>query len=423
MTTTAHQPASAPVDDTPPVLPLGASRLLAGVRPDRPISHAEHRRLAGPLVHRTHAWLVDASHRAGLLGRGGAAFPVATKLAAIATADRPEVVVNGTESEPASWKDRLLMRRAPHRVLDGALVVAAAHQARSVTIAVHDRGSASALLAAARERGDAAAISVVLTGGGFVSGEAAALISGLEGRPAVPPGRRVLPTVQGLGRRPTFVSNVETFAQLGLLATLGLGEFASVGGPTEAGTSLVTLLGDPPRRGVAEVVNGTPLSALIGPVGARPVLVGGYHGTWLGPADPLGLGPGLDRAALRAAGVHWGAGVLAVLPGDTCALGEVARVAAWLASESAGQCGPCTFGLASVAHDLTALHAGRPVDPADLRRRLGLVDGRGACAHPDGVVRFVASALAVMPDEVDAHLRGGCGRPLRGCLPVPGSAA
>lgn len=408
---------AAHTDDTPAVLALGSARLLAGAG-FRAVTHAEHRAMAGPLHHRSHSWLSSAARTVGLLGRGGAAFPVAVKLAAVPAGRRTEVLVNGSESEPASLKDRVLMRRAPHQVLDGALVVASALRTDRVTIAVHDRAAADALADAREERADAAHVRVTLTSSGFVGGEVQALVNGLDGRAAVPNGRRTLPSDRGLRGRPTFASNAETFAQLAVLAALGPQSYADLGSSAEPGTSLVTLLGDVPMPGVAEVPNGTPLDALTGPTGDRPVLLGGYHGTW---TRERGLA--LDRTDLRDRGLAWGTGVVAVLPEEACPLGEVARIVHWLAGESAGQCGPCIFGLASVSRDLTRLYHGERVDLPDLRRRLGLIDGRGACHHPGGAVRFAATALAVMDDEIAAHRSGdGCRRPVLGVLPVYGTA-
>jgi NADH:ubiquinone oxidoreductase subunit F (NADH-binding) len=404
------------VDPTPPVLALGGARLLAGAG-SRAVTYAAHQAMVAPLRHRSQAWLCEAARAVGLLGRGGAAFPVAVKLAAVPAGRHTEILVNGSESEPASRKDRTLMRRAPHRVLDGALVTAAALGTDRVTIAVHDRPSADALAIARGERTDAAAVHIVLTPGGFVGGEVQALVNTLEGRATAPNGRRTLPSDRGLRDRPTFASNVETFAQLGVLASLGPQSYADLGCATEPGTSLATVFGDVPTPGVAEVPHGTPLEALTGDADDRPVLLGGYHGTWT-----RARGLRLDRADLRRRGLTWGAGVVAVLPAQACPLGEVARVVHWLAGQSTGQCGPCVFGLASVSRDLARLYHGDLVDLADLRRRLGLVDGRGACSHPDGAVRFAATALAVLRDDVEAHRSGrGCGRPVLGVLPVPGS--
>ncbi|WP_300680914.1 NADH-ubiquinone oxidoreductase-F iron-sulfur binding region domain-containing protein [Nocardioides sp.] len=413
--TTTQIPVAAPVrDDTPPVQGLGAARVLAGVRPDRALPYAHHLTMTGALTHRSQEWLVEAAREVGLLGRGGGAFPVAVKLAATPAGRSTQVLVNGSESDPTSWKDRVLMRRAPHRVLDGALVVAAALGTRHVTIAAHDPASLAALQAARAERRDAADVTIVPTPAGFVGGEARSVIHAVAGEHAVPDGRRVLPTERGIDGRPTFVSNAETFAQLGVLALSGIAEYAALGTIGEAGTSLVTLLGVP-HAGVGEVVHGASLDLLTGPRAGRPMLLGGVHGAWT-TAEGLTL----DRASLRSRGLSWGAGVVAVLPESTCALGEVTRVAHWLAASSAGQCGPCLFGLASVARDLVAIYEGGRIDLDGLRARAGLVVGRGACSNPDGTVRFIATALDAFADEVERHRTGhGCGRPIQGYLPVP----
>ena len=121
------------------------------------------------------------------------------------------------------------------------------------------------------------------------------------------------------------------------------------------------------------------------------------------------------------AGGVLGAGIIAPLGEGTCPLGEVARVASYLAGESAGQCGPCKLGLPGVARALTALADGSGgMDALETARRsANAVRGRGACAHPDGTSRFVLSALNVFTDDVAAHVfHGSCGRPVRGVLPL-----
>jgi NADH:ubiquinone oxidoreductase subunit F (NADH-binding) len=111
------------------------------------------------------------------------------------------------------------------------------------------------------------------------------------------------------------------------------------------------------------------------------------------------------------------AGIILALGSSTCPLGEVTRVVQWLASQSAGQCGPCVFGLAALVDDFTRLTAGDPQGWHDAQRHLGLIPGRGACAHPDGTARFLTSALEVFDDDVQRHLSGrGCGRPVLGVL-------
>jgi NADH:ubiquinone oxidoreductase subunit F (NADH-binding) len=400
-----------------PVLAWGTARLLAGAVEGR-AGLATHRAVHGPLHPFDRDRLAGALQTVRLLGRGGAGFPVAAKLRATPSGTRTHVVVNGSEGEPAGGKDRALMRRAPHLVLDGALTVARALDTHRVSIVVADPDAHASLAAALREREDTRTVRLVVHDHGYVGGEVRAVTRALSGSPALPPGRRVLPTVHGVDGRPTFASNVETFAQVGLLAGLGADQFASVGAADEPGTTLLTLLGDLPHTGlsrgaVVEVPTGLSLAALVGP-GPGPVLVGGYHGTWIdGPGDLV-----LSRPALRAAGVPLNAGILARLPAATCALGEVTAVTGWLAGASAGQCGPCYFGLPALHRNLHQLLAGAPVAD-DVRARAGLLRGRGACAHPDGASSFVSSALVALATEIHDHqTRGGCGRPWLGVLPT-----
>jgi NADH:ubiquinone oxidoreductase subunit F (NADH-binding) len=400
----------------PSVRVLGSARVLAGTSSGR-LDLSAHREIHRLPRIRDAGQLVRDTRAVGLLGRGGAAFPVATKLGSVPIGGRRHVLVNGSQGEPASRKDRILMRLAPHLVLDGALAVARALETRRVTVAVADPASYRSLHDALRERPDGDGVRLVRHQHGFVGGEIRAVARAMSGGPARPPGRRVLPTLHGVEGRPTFASNAETFGQLAVLLGLGVDAFASVGDPDEPGTTLLTLLGDVDHPGVMEVPTGLPLSAVMGK-GPGRLLVGGYHGTWLGSAHGLVL----SRPALRAAGAPLNAGVLARLPQNTCALGEVVAVSRWLAEQSAGQCGPCFFGLPSVADSVGRLCAGEDV-LADVVRRVALLPGRGACAHPDGSAGFVRSALAAMPDEVDAHRRhGSCGRSVRRVLPVGGVA-
>jgi NADH:ubiquinone oxidoreductase subunit F (NADH-binding) len=392
---------------------IGEPRLLAGIDHGR-ADLQRHLATHGGQPALTREDYTKLAEAVGLRGRGGAAFPVALKLADLPTKGIEAVVVNGSESEPVSRKDRLLLALAPHLVLDGATGLARALGAPHVLIAVHDAEAAMSLREALMERGDGLAIEVSETPGRFVAGEARAVLSLLEGGPAVPPGRRVLPTRKGYHRRPTFLSNVETFAQLAVLARLGSKRFSSTGLISEPGTQLLTVDGAVQRPGVIETPIGVPLEAVMRFSGAEagPVLLGGYHGRW----RPHGGGVVLKRPDVSA-------GIILALGTETCPLGEVHRVAQWLANQSAGQCGPCVFGLAALVDDFDRLLKGDPSGWHDAERHLGLVPGRGACAHPDGSARFLASALEVFGEDVRLHLAGsGCGRPVEGVLPVPGGA-
>jgi NADH:ubiquinone oxidoreductase subunit F (NADH-binding) len=387
---------------------IGAPRLLAGLDRNATLDHSTHLAVHGALPHLDRARLTALLDDVALMGRGGAGFPFAAKLRAI-TREHGTVVVNGSESEPASFKDRTLLRRAPHLVLDGALAVAAAIGARRVTVAVHDPAAAAAVTQAIRQRRDAASASVERVDGSFVAGEARALVRGLGGGPAIPPGRRVHLTERGV-----LASNAETFAQIAVAMRVGARRFRDTGTHAEPGTTLLTIGGAVSRPGVVEIPLGTPLGIVLAAAGAadpQAIVAGGYHGSWHAP---------LPQLRLARDGITLGAGVLLVLDSSTCALGELARVTAWLAAQSARQCGPCMFGLPALAHDVAALAAGTAAALPAAQRHAHLVDGRGACHHPDGAARFVSSGLQLLQPEIDRHLtHGGCGRPVRGLLEVP----
>jgi NADH:ubiquinone oxidoreductase subunit F (NADH-binding) len=411
MTTLLNRPAKTPLDTT--AWSIGSPRLLAGLADAETLDARGHHAAHGPLpiadLDRVLAYL-DAS---GLAGRGGAGFPLAAKLRSLPRGGARRVIVNGTESEPASRKDRVLLRRTPQLVLDGALAVAAAIGARDITVAVHAERTAQVVRAAAGQRSDGRRIGVRVVPGGFVAGEARAVVRALNGGPAIPTGRRTPPTADG-----DLVANVETFAQLAVLLRIGPHRFAETGTVTEPGTTLLTVGGAVSRPGVVEIPLGTPLGIVLAAAGAAPdpqaVVVGGYHGGWLAPIPQIRL----SRHGVASAGCTLGAGVVLVVDNATCALGELARVTAWLAAESAKQCGPCRFGLPALAADVAALACGHPaVAPALDHARA--VNGRGACAHPDGAARFVTSGLHLLHEETDRHLAsGGCGRPVLGRLPI-----
>lgn len=391
------------------LITLDAPRALAGVAQYGRLDSAAHYRVHGMAVGHSRKTLTGWCAAVGLRGRGGAAFPVAAKLDSLPKRGARAVVVNGTESDPTSRKDRTLLCFAPHLVLDGAVLVAGAVHASAVVVAVHSEAAAASLRAAVAERHDRVDIQVERSADGFVAGEERALLAGLSGAPAVPPGRRVHPSVKGLDGRPTFAANTETFAQLALLSRLEPHSFAAVGLPGEAGTMLLTVGG-----AVTEIPIGARLDGLLSDVGIddpQAVLLGGYHGSWIDPRSALPLAV--------TSGAPLGAGVVAVLDQSTCALGEVTRVVGWLAEQSSGQCGPCFFGLPALAGTLDRVLAGEPGALEMLRRRAGGLPGRGACAHPDGTARFVATAAAALIAEVAAHRGGGCARPVRGQLPLP----
>jgi NADH:ubiquinone oxidoreductase subunit F (NADH-binding) len=355
--------------------------------------------------------LIDAVATSGLRGRGGAAFPTAVKLRAVANArGRSVVVVNAAEGEPMSAKDRVLLEVAPQLALDGAALAAEAVGARDVVIALkRSAGSAQvSLQRALATRRDATRMRVETVEDAYIAGEETALLRGLDGGPAKPTLVPPRPYERGLGGRPTLVSNVETLAHVALIARHGAPWFRELGTEAHPGTALLTLGGAVARPGVYEVALGTPATDVVGqPAALRALLVGGYYGCWV-PAQAI-ASLRLDNASLDRWGAALGAGVVVALPTDACPVAEVARVVGWMAGESAGQCGPCVHGLAAIAGAVGSIQAGNagPDVLARLARWGGQVNGRGACRHPDGVVRFVRSALDVFAEEFEDHRRHG----------------
>jgi len=419
---------------------LAASTTLPGLLAAPAADLATARATWGPLpdLSGRHAVAAVAAElrSSGLTGRGGAAFPLWDKLsAALAAGGAALVVANGHEGEPASAKDRTLLTRSPHLVLDGLEVLAALAGARRRAVSVLPGPAADALAAAVAERRAMRPVNGerrgdlelrCAPGSGFVGGEASAVLAGLAGNRQLP-GDHVVPlAVSGLRGRPTVVSNVETLAHLALIARAGARWFRSCGTAAEPGSVLVTVGGAVAVPGVDEVALGTPLVEVVaragGPTaGVQALLVGGYHGTWVPGGDAVGRR--LSRASLAGVGAVPGAGVLLVLPDEACGLAETARITRWLADASAGQCGPCLNGLPRLADAVDGLAVVRGAAAVRLGVDRGdgpaasvaavsglaeLVDGRGACHHPDGTAAMVRSALSCFADEVRAHAAGWC---------------
>ncbi|MFF0521161.1 NADH-ubiquinone oxidoreductase-F iron-sulfur binding region domain-containing protein [Actinomadura nitritigenes] len=409
---------------------IGPPRLLAGLDRTSRLDAAAHR-----LVHPVPRGLplrelAALAESVDLRGRGGAAFPFARKLAAVHRSARrtgrdPVVLVNATEGEPASSKDKALLAHVPHLVLNGAVLAVKALGARELVIGVTDDGlAARSLRLAVAETRLRDRARVVRLPERFVTGEGGALVRGVNGETPIPPGQKVRAADSGVDRLPTLLSNAETFAQLAVLAELGADGYRAAGTPREPGTVLLTVTLPDGGHMVVETPAGVPLADVLrhcGTDAGQGVIVGGYHGACLTPAQAARVT--VSREAMAAAGGALGAGIVVPLPRDTCPLGEIARVAGYMGAESAGQCGPCRLGLPAIARSVAALAAGTAGDEAvaAVRRGSATVRGRGACKHPDGTTRFLLSALRAFDDDVAAHLdRGGCGRPTRRFLPVHG---
>ncbi len=418
----------------------GLPRLLAGVSASASTldSHlATHGELPHERKRRRHeAPLIEAVEHAGLRGRGGAGFPTATKLRAVAGARRRAiVVVNAAEGEPASLKDGTLCQLAPHLMLDGAQLAAQAIGADEAIVCVCESSpeSIDSVAQAIDERlavaGARAQLQLSVVPSGYVAGQESALVNHLNGGPAIPRFTPPMPFEQGVRRRPTLVSNAETFAHVALIARHGASWFRELGSATQPGSTLLTLSGPVGHPGVYEIEHGASLASVVDAAGGasgRPqaALVGGYAGTWI--EGRLLNGVALSDEHLAPHGATLGAGVVALLSEEACPVAETVRVATWLADEGAGQCGPCLNGLNALAATLGELLRGTAQGNTAKRidRLAALTRRRGACGHPDGAVRFVLSAVQVFAEEFADHARHGpcdaCARPAE--LPLPSAA-
>ena len=372
---------------------------------------AAHLAAHGPIPHglRSADLLADLDSVA-LTGRGGAGFPTARKWAAVASAAGPKVIVaNGSEGEPASRKDRVLLTRNPHLVLDGLQLAAEAVGADvlylflppdSQTSAAVDR----ALAERSSRRVDRRPVLLVTSGDGYVAGEESAVVAALNGQPALPRARTSRVYERGVRGRPTLVQNVETLANVALIARYGSDWYRALGTVEAPGTLLLTVSGWVGAPGVTEAAAGTGLTRVIdaagGPIdGIQAVLLGGYHGSWLRGADVDGLS--LSALSLAPHGARIGAGVVLVLPDRACGLLESARAVRYLAEESAGQCGPCRFGLADIATSVEAVS--RREDTGRQRGHAPALDDDGRGARRVQPPRWIG---AIHPQ----HVAGVCRR-------------
>jgi NADH:ubiquinone oxidoreductase subunit F (NADH-binding) len=262
----------------------------------------------------------------------------------------------------------------------------------------------------------------------FLAGQENALIDFLNGGPGLPSfGTR--PFERGVDGRPTLVQNVETLAHVALIARHGGRWFRGLGTPAFPGSLLVTVGGSVSAPGVYEIAHGMELSELLEHVGGTAgsaVLLGGYFGTWI-PGGAVG-GLALSGDSLASCGASLGAGVIVLLPPSACPVAESVRVVEWFEAQGAGQCGPCVNGLAAMAYTASVVARGTATrsDLVDLDRWTRELPGRGACHHPDGASRFLASAMRVFAAEFQDHARHGacerCSAPAVLPTPMPAPA-
>ncbi|MCK5753790.1 MAG: hypothetical protein KAH46_13930 [Mycobacterium sp.] len=362
--------------------------------------------------------LLEETRRAGVLGRGGAAFPLAVKLTTVRAASQrgrdTVLVANGEEGEPASVKDRWLLRHRPHLVLDGLRLAATIIGARHAHVYVSDRTSADAVRAALDEVTPdtlgGVTVSVYTVEPGYVAGEETAAVRAINGGPPKPTDKPPRPFEEGVGGLPTVVSNVETLANLPFVHRHGAAVYREVGTDSSPGTFLATVTGGGRAAGLYEVPFGVSAAELIALHGidtanVRGALVGGY---FAGLLNRRILDISLDYQTLLGIGSGLGCGAVSVLTSES-PVAVAASVLAYFDRENAGQCGSCFNGTAAMATAAAALRDGLATaeDVERLERWSVVLRGRGACATLDAATNIAASLLAQFPDDVAQHLAGG----------------
>ncbi|WP_338665962.1 NADH-ubiquinone oxidoreductase-F iron-sulfur binding region domain-containing protein [Pararoseomonas sp. SCSIO 73927] len=374
--------------------------------------------------------IIPAIEAAGLRGLGGAGFPTHRKWSAVAAQPRPEggkwVVCNGNEDEPGTFKDRFLLSRTPHQVIEGALIGALAVGATNVALYVNPRETAS--VAATRAAvdawgghplmtrlagalGGAVSIGVVESSGLYVGGEETAAVASVMGGFPFPSLKPPFPAEAGVHGAPTLLNNVETFAHATHILRQGPDWYRGMGLGGAAGTKLFSLSGDVLRPGLHELPMGTPLRDLVFGCGGgmladrafKAVFTGGPSNTLLTAAD---LDVALDFDSLRARGSRLGTGAMIVVGEGTSILRKTAEYVAFFAASSCGQCPPCKVGTHQVSRILERLEggAGRPGDLEALENLAELLPGSGRCGLVDGAATVLASSLRTFRGEYERAL-------------------
>lgn len=360
--------------------------------------------------------LLEEVDRSGLLGRGGAAFPLAVKLRTVRDAGRAGrrtvVLANGEEGEPASVKDRWLLRNRPHLVLDGVRLAARIVNADSAFVYVSDPHAAHAVRTALTAvPSDGVAVSVVTVDPGYVAGEETAAVRAVNGGPAKPTDKPPRPFQEGVGGQPTLVSNVETLANLPFILKHGSDTYRLTGTSASPGTFLATVTGAGRAAALYELPHGASVADLLVLHGVSAdavtgVLMGGYFAGLLNRAV---LDATLDHETMRALGSGLGCGAVAILT-DDCPVAVAAAVLAYFDRENADQCGSCFNGTAAMSAVAAALRDGVATveDLARLERWSVVLRGRGACATLDAATNVAATLLKQFSEDVARHVASDC---------------
>jgi NADH-quinone oxidoreductase subunit F len=376
--------------------------------------------------------VVDEVRRAGLRGRGGAGFPTGQKWSFVPrdTARPKYLICNADESEPGSFKDRMLLENDPHQVLEGVAIAAYAigsHRAfiymrgefslgaERMTLAIEEATARGFLGSDALGSGYSLEVTLFRGAGAYICGEETALLESIEGKRPQPRYRPPFPAAEGLYGMPTVVNNVETLANVPHILRHGADWYLTIGNPPRnTGPKIFSLSGRVRRPGNYELPLGTTVGSLIfdhgaGIIGDRSVkaiIPGGTSASML-PGNLLDLP--LDFDSVAQAGSMLGTGGVIVLDDTVCIPHAVLRMVEFYNHESCGKCTPCregTFWLVKLLSRIVGGHAtGRDLDL--LEQICGNIVGRTLCALGDAACMPVISSLKLFRDEYEHHLATG----------------
>ncbi len=372
--------------------------------------------------------LVELVKSSGLRGRGGAGFSTGLKWSFMPSGDdRPKLFVcNADESEPGSFKDRLIMERGPHQMLEGILIGAWAVGASKTYIYIRGEYKVPArrVEQAVKELYERGYLGQKILGkkgfdhdivvhsgaGAYICGEETGLLESLEGKKGQPRKKPPFPAQYGAFGLPTTVNNVETFAHVPFIVARGIDWFLAIGTEKSPGTTLFGVSGHVERPGLFELPLGTPLGEIIDQAGGvragralKGVIPGGMSMPILPPED---LDVRMAEEFLSERGTHLGTGGIMVMDETTCMVRVAAVTSYFFRDESCGQCTQCREGTGWIHKICERVEAGRgsPADLELLDDLPGLMEGQTICAFADAAAWPIQGLLRHFRADFEAHI-------------------
>lgn len=376
--------------------------------------------------------IVDLMKQSGLRGRGGAGFPTGMKWSFLAKNDKPRYLCcNADESEPGTFKDRMLMEKNPHQLIEGVIITS--YACRVTTAFIYVRGELAfagrQIQRAVDEAYAAGLIGKDILGSGYsldvivhrgagayICGEESALMESLEGRRGYPRLKPPFPAVIGLYGGPTVINNCETLSTIPAILREGADWYAQFGTEKSKGTRLFCLSGQVKKPGNYELPLGTPIRTLIydeeyggGILGDKQLkaIIPGGSSTFLLGADKVDTP--LDFESIAAAGSMLGSGGVVVINEDTCMVGAILRMTEFYRDESCGKCTPCregTYWLTEILERLEHGH-GKEKDIALLLDICDNISGKSFCPLGDAATSSITSGIKLFREEFEYHVKYG----------------